>query len=268
MTTAAISPLRQDPVWPVVLGVTCLHVLAAAIWIESLPVQQKTMPQPGVSIEVSLVESRSEAQQSALPVSQPLSKKDTTSAKSSRHSTATSSAFKEESRPQPPSKLDGEEAVQRHIKSSSVATAEPTDATQPQSAASTSAGSNLDKPVLASSNIATSSAAVGAQSTTVTDDATLRYLAELMARLRRAKVYPTELRKEKVEGLVVVTFTVNAKGWIVQSAVKKSSGHSGLDAAALSALSRANPLPAIPAAVNREQISLSMPLEYSLITDR
>jgi protein TonB len=95
-----------------------------------------------------------------------------------------------------------------------------------------------------------------------------RYLAALMRQLHRYKSYPSALKRDKVEGHVVVQFTLNAGGQIVASRVERSSGHAGLDQAALQMLARANPLPAIPDSMNRTELTLSVPVEYSLITDR
>ena len=94
------------------------------------------------------------------------------------------------------------------------------------------------------------------------------YLSALMRRLACFKVYPASLKKDKIEGRVVLSFTIAANGQLVISAVQKSSGHAALDQAAMEMLSRASPLPAIPAGMNRSEISLTIPVEYSLIQDR
>ncbi len=93
------------------------------------------------------------------------------------------------------------------------------------------------------------------------------YLAALMRRLARFKVYPAALKKDKVEGRVVLGFTIAANGQLIASSVQKSSGHPALDQAALDMLSRASPLPAVPASMQRTELSLSIPVEYSLIKD-
>lgn len=94
------------------------------------------------------------------------------------------------------------------------------------------------------------------------------YLAELFRKLARHKVYPAELKKNRVEGRVVVKFTLAADGRVMNSSIQQSSGHESLDAAALQMLNRASPLPAIPSWMNRSELTLAVPVEYSLLTDR
>ena len=94
------------------------------------------------------------------------------------------------------------------------------------------------------------------------------YFAALLQRLNRFKVYPAALRKEKVEGRVVLRFTIDANGSVVGSGVERSSGHADLDRAAARMLTRASPLPAIPASMGKRRLTLSVPVEYSLLTDR
>lgn len=94
------------------------------------------------------------------------------------------------------------------------------------------------------------------------------YLAELFRKLARYKVYPAELKKNRIEGRVVVKFTLAADGRVMNSSIQQSSGHDSLDEAALQMLNRASPLPAIPAWMNRSEMTLAVPVEYSLLTDR
>ncbi len=94
------------------------------------------------------------------------------------------------------------------------------------------------------------------------------YIAALMRQLNRHKTYPVELKKAKTEGRVVLLFTLDKSGRLLASAVKQSSGHPDLDRAALAMLARANPLPAIPDFMERDELALAIPVEYSLITDR
>ena len=99
-------------------------------------------------------------------------------------------------------------------------------------------------------------------------DEVRRYIAAIMRQLNRHKTYPRELKKAKVEGTVVLEFTIDAAGRLLASAVKQGSGHPELDRAAMEMLARANPLPAIPGFMDRDELALAIPVEYSLITDR
>jgi periplasmic protein TonB len=93
------------------------------------------------------------------------------------------------------------------------------------------------------------------------------YFSRLMAHLNRYKKYPTALKKMKTQGVVTLQFSINQQGQLQSARVKKSSGHPGLDAAALAMIANANPLPAIPDFMQRDSLSIAIPIEYSLITN-
>lgn len=95
-----------------------------------------------------------------------------------------------------------------------------------------------------------------------------QYVAAIMRQLNRHKTYARELKKARIEGTVVIQFTIDREGRLLASGVKQTSGHAELDRAAMDMLARANPLPAIPDFMNRDELALAIPVEYSLITDR
>ena len=62
-------------------------------------------------------------------------------------------------------------------------------------------------------------------------------------------------------------FTIHRNGEISDARLRASSGHPLLDQSALQMLAAASPLPALPDSLGREQISIVIPVEYSLITN-
>ena len=74
-------------------------------------------------------------------------------------------------------------------------------------------------------------------------------------------VYPKEARKKRWEGTVEVSYYVNSGGFVEKIQLKKSSGHSVLDNAALRALARYRYSPG-------QEGWVKHPVEFSLETDK
>lgn len=94
-----------------------------------------------------------------------------------------------------------------------------------------------------------------------------KYLRELMAWLARHRVYPTEARKDKMQGVVQVRFSLDREGHLLTASVQRSAGFSVLDQAALDVLRRAEPMPAFPKGLDRQKMTVSLPIDFSLQTD-
>jgi periplasmic protein TonB len=92
------------------------------------------------------------------------------------------------------------------------------------------------------------------------------YFSLISAHLNRRKTYPTDAKKARQEGVVVIRFTVDRGGNISGASIKRGSGHALLDQATLQLLQRVAPLPRMPASMPRDSVTLSLPIDYSLRT--
>lgn len=92
------------------------------------------------------------------------------------------------------------------------------------------------------------------------------YYAMVSAHLNKRKKYPTEARKAREQGVVKVRFTVDRTGNISNVSITGSSGHDILDQATLALMQRVAPLPAMPASMQRDRVTISLPIDYSLRT--
>lgn len=93
------------------------------------------------------------------------------------------------------------------------------------------------------------------------------YFALVSAHLNRRKTYPAEARQARQQGVVTVRFTVDRAGNVTGISIKRGSGHDILDRATLDLVRRVAPLPRMPGAMQRDSITLSLPIDYSLRTD-
>lgn len=90
------------------------------------------------------------------------------------------------------------------------------------------------------------------------------YYSVLMAHLQRKKRYPSEARQARQQGIVTVRFTVNRDGAVTASSIKRSSGHDLLDQATLDLMQRVSPLPPIPREMQRDSLTIALPIDYAL----
>ena len=92
------------------------------------------------------------------------------------------------------------------------------------------------------------------------------YFARLMVWLQRHKTYPAELKRAKKQGTVLLNFSIGRRGELLSARVVATSGEPMLDQAALAMLQRASPMPALPDDLGLDTLTLTIPVEYSLIT--
>lgn len=92
------------------------------------------------------------------------------------------------------------------------------------------------------------------------------YARKLARHVAQYKYYPHSARRSRLQGKIIVAFTLNAHGFLYDSRIVQSSGHPLLDDAALETLRRAQPFPPPPEGFTRPQLSFQIPLRYTIKT--
>lgn len=90
------------------------------------------------------------------------------------------------------------------------------------------------------------------------------YLDRLRRWLAKYKKYPEDALKRKIEGEVVVDFTLARDGTVLSARVEKSSGSATLDEAAVQMLHDASPVPPVPERYKGQELRISIPVDYSI----
>jgi protein TonB len=90
------------------------------------------------------------------------------------------------------------------------------------------------------------------------------YLSELLAHLDRYKRYPASARRLHKEGTVYLRFTIDRAGHVLSSRIERSSSVEALDEASLAMLGRADPVPPIPADMDRDRMEIIVPVVFDL----
>jgi protein TonB len=90
------------------------------------------------------------------------------------------------------------------------------------------------------------------------------WYALISAHLERNKRYPREAKAAEQQGTPMVRFAVDRRGRVSEVSIARTSGHELLDQATLELLRRVSPLPAMPRAMGRDRVVISLPIEYSL----
>lgn len=90
------------------------------------------------------------------------------------------------------------------------------------------------------------------------------YPGKIIAKLRRARRYPSEAKRERLRGQVRISFTVTSGGGVSSIRVLRSSGSPILDRAALDTVRRAAPFPPIPQEARRSTWPFDVPLDFSM----
>lgn len=90
------------------------------------------------------------------------------------------------------------------------------------------------------------------------------WTSQLYTRLQEAKSYPEGAHQRREEGQVVLTFVVDRNGRVTSRRIVQSSGHADLDAEAMALVDRAQPLPVFPPTMTQNELTLTVPIRFSL----
>jgi periplasmic protein TonB len=87
---------------------------------------------------------------------------------------------------------------------------------------------------------------------------------ELVRRLEQYKRYPSDAQSRGVEGVVMLSFSVDRNGRVLAHDIVRSSGHPELDKEVVSMIERAQPLPPFPPSMPEDKLNLTVPIRFSL----
>jgi periplasmic protein TonB len=90
------------------------------------------------------------------------------------------------------------------------------------------------------------------------------YLSRVIKILEAHMRYPAAARLLRRRGTVVIDFTIDRRGQLADSRIRKSSGWTLLDEEALSILRRSQPFPAFPDASSEQRLSLTTPVRFDI----
>ncbi len=86
----------------------------------------------------------------------------------------------------------------------------------------------------------------------------------LVRHLERYKRYPSAAQERGEEGVVLLSFSVDRSGHVLEHHVLRSSGYPALDDEVMSMIERAQPLPPFPATMTEAKLDLTVPIRFSL----
>ncbi|WP_072396312.1 energy transducer TonB [Hyphomicrobium sp. CS1GBMeth3] len=96
------------------------------------------------------------------------------------------------------------------------------------------------------------------------NQAELSWQRALNLHLSKHKRYPGEARSRRIQGVVMVSFSVDGKGRVKNARMVNGSGSPLLDDEALEMLSRASPIPAPPNMTAADVREFTMPIQFNI----
>jgi periplasmic protein TonB len=86
----------------------------------------------------------------------------------------------------------------------------------------------------------------------------------LLKHLQAFKSYPLGARQRSEQGVVLLAFSIDRNGHVISRRIVKGSGYADLDAEVMELVERAQPMPAFPASMTEGELSLTVPIRFSL----
>jgi len=90
------------------------------------------------------------------------------------------------------------------------------------------------------------------------------YLAQVQRSLIASIKYPSAARSRNLKGVATVSFILTPDGRVLSSRLVSSSGHTILDDEVMALLRRVSPFPPRPKALPQDNLSLTVPIQFSL----
>lgn len=87
---------------------------------------------------------------------------------------------------------------------------------------------------------------------------------QIVVILERNKRYPSEARSKRQQGVAKITFSMDRQGKVTSARLVTSSGSSALDQEALQLTQRAQPFPPPPAVLPGTEVTVTVPIRFSL----
>ncbi|HTZ02864.1 MAG TPA: TonB family protein [Xanthobacteraceae bacterium] len=86
----------------------------------------------------------------------------------------------------------------------------------------------------------------------------------LVRHLEQYKRYPSEAQDRGEQGVVLLGFSVDRTGHVLEHRIVRSSGYTALDNEVMAMIERAQPLPPFPASMTEAKLDLTVPIRFSL----
>ena len=84
--------------------------------------------------------------------------------------------------------------------------------------------------------------------------------------LQHFKQYPASAQGRNEQGVVLLSFSLDRNGHVLEHGIARSSGYADLDNEVMAMIMRAEPLPPFPTSMPQPRVDLTMPIRFSLST--